>query len=99
PPSLSQLGPRGRGEITAVEDDLPGGRRLELQDASAGRGLPAAGLPDQPQGLTAPDREAHAIHRLDDARRSTEEAAAYWEVFGQLANFEDVVGRSFAAWQ
>ena len=49
------------GDVDAVEDDGAGGRRLEVEDGLAERGLAAAGLPDQAVGLTATDAQVDAV--------------------------------------
>ena len=37
---------------------------MQLQDGPAQRGLAAAGLPHQAQGLAPPDEQGHVLHRL-----------------------------------
>src|SRR6266545_2744737 len=59
------------GQVLALEDDTashdPGGPRQEPDDREARRRLAAPRLADEPQGLALVEREAHAVHRLDDA--------------------------------
>src|SRR3989442_224874 len=59
------------GQVLALEDDTaahdPGGPRQEPDDREARRRLAASRLADEPQGLALVEREAHAVHRLDDA--------------------------------
>src|SRR5262245_3307395 len=45
-----------------------GGPRQEADDRETGRRLAAARLADEPERLARPEREAHTVHRLDDAR-------------------------------
>ena len=47
------------------EEDPTGSRPVELENGSASRGLAAAALAHQPQGLAPADEEINAIHRLD----------------------------------
>src|SRR5262245_28188520 len=55
----------GLGDIDAVEQDLTGGRPLEPQDAAACRGLAAAALADEPQGLAAADPKVDTVDGFD----------------------------------
>src|SRR3972149_1632934 len=69
PPAGGGPGP-GQGEVgepPPLEDLFAARGPLELEDAAAGRGLPAPGFPHQPEGLPPPDRKAHAVHRPDPA--------------------------------
>src|SRR5262245_6124080 len=64
-------------QILALEDDAAahdaGGARQEPDDGEAGRRLAAARLTDEPERLALVQREAHAIHGLDDARPTERE--------------------------
>src|SRR5262249_24298727 len=60
------------GKIDAVVENLPAGRSLEQQDASAGCRLAATTLADQPQRLAAAKTEVDAVdrpHLADHAAR------------------------------
>jgi hypothetical protein len=51
------------GQLVAIESDAPGRRPLELQDAAGERGLAAAALADDADGLARAQVERHAVHR------------------------------------
>src|SRR6266566_5121374 len=59
------------GQVFSVEDDAAShdarGARQEPDDGQARRRLAAPGLTDEAQALALMEREAHAIHRPDDA--------------------------------
>src|ERR1700675_3261322 len=75
------------GQLLALEHDTPphdaGPPRQEPDDGQARRGLAAPRLPDEPEGLAFVEREAHAIHRIDDTgppeRREVSPEAGYLE--------------------
>src|SRR5712691_11288274 len=71
-PDPAQLALALARQILALEDDAPahdaGGPRQEPDDREARRRLAAPRFTDEPQGLAFVEREAHAIHRLHDAR-------------------------------
>src|SRR5215471_13421783 len=64
-PQRQQVLALGLGDIYAVEQDLTGGRPLEPQDAAACRGLAAAALADEPQGLAAADPKVDTVDGFD----------------------------------
>ena len=58
---------RSAGEVPAVELDGARGRLEQLDHRAAGRGLAAAALTDQAEGLAGADVEVDAVDRLDVA--------------------------------
>ena len=80
------------GQVLALEDDAAahdaGGPRQEPDDREARRRLAAPRLADEPQRLALVEREAHAVHRLDDACPAEGE-----EVGLQVGDLEDGVQR------
>ena len=88
-PPGGQLLVRQAFEVDALEHDLPRGGAFELEHATAGRGLAAAGFPDQAEGLALPDVEAHPVHRLDVADGLLEhQPLGDREVFPEVSDFE-----------
>src|SRR5216683_7469451 len=65
------------------------GRLDQAQDGSAGRGLAAAALAHQPQGLADPDGEADAVDRIDLADRAAQHALAHREVLLEILDLQD----------
>src|SRR5262249_6171017 len=63
-------------DVMAVEPDGPSRRLDQAHDGAPHRGLAAARLADEPQRLAGADREAHAVHGVDDAGRGTQYALA-----------------------
>src|SRR6266850_2708448 len=70
-PDPAQLVLALAGQIFALEEDTPahdsGPPRQEPDDREARRRLAASRLADEPERLAFVEREAHAVHRLDDA--------------------------------
>ena len=57
--------PRRQGaDVVAVEDDPAGGEVVQPRDAAGERGLAAAGLADEPEGLPAAYRQAHPVNGM-----------------------------------
>lgn len=54
------------GQVLALEDDLPRGRLVELQDRLAGRRLAQARLADDAEGCTFVDVKRHIVHHFDN---------------------------------
>jgi hypothetical protein len=73
-----------------VEDDIPGRRAIEPDDAPRNRSLAATRLANQRKGLAAPDCEADAVQRLyrdtllsaqhpfERRRRNTRKSGSQW---------------------
>jgi hypothetical protein len=81
-----------------VEEDAAARRLDRAQDQPAGGGLAAARLADQPERLAGFDREAHAVHRVDDpARRGRRERgegiAPHREVLDEIPHLEQRAAR------
>ena len=91
--------PSQLGQVLAVEDDLAGGRLVELQDRAAGRGLAAAGLADETEGLALLDLEGDAVDGLDGADLALEDdALGQREVHHQVVDFSRASPEPFATW-
>ena len=56
------------GHVAAAELDPAAGRQLEATDHPEGRGLAAAGRPEQREELTGSDVEGHVVDRSDVAK-------------------------------
>src|SRR5262249_61506479 len=73
-------GPQSRGrqrdEVVALEADAAGRRLDEPQDQPSGGGFTTAGLADEAKDLAALDREADAVHRVDDPSAAAQPRAA-----------------------
>jgi hypothetical protein len=67
---------REAGDVLAVEDDLAARRLVQPEDGAPDRGLAAAGLADEPEGLAPSDGEADVVDRLDVADVPVEQDAA-----------------------
>src|ERR1700738_1355503 len=76
-------------EVVAPPLDRSRGRLDQAQDGAAGRGLAAAALAHQPQGLADPDGEADAVDRIDLADRSAQHALAHREVLLEVLDLQD----------
>ena len=76
------------GEVLALEDDLAGGGPVELGDGAGGRGLAAAGLADEAEGLALLDLEVDAVDRVDVALLAAQEAAPEGEVHLEVLDVE-----------
>ena len=74
---------------TPSKRDRPGRRLDEAQQQPPDRGLAAARLADQAQGLAATDLEADAVDRLDLADGALEDAAADREVLDEVAHLDE----------
>ena len=63
--AAAQIGaPRSRaeaGQSIALEDQAAAGRRLQADDGSSKRGLAAAALADNGQGLPAPEHQIYDV--------------------------------------
>ena len=63
-------------QVLALEEHATGGhppgRRHQPHDGQRGDALSAAALPHEPENLTAPDGEAHAVHGAEHALRRRE---------------------------
>lgn len=84
-------------DVLPVEADRTGGRLDQPQDAAARRGLAAAGLADQRQGLALPYRKRDALDRVDIADRPVEEAALDRKARDEIADFQDRLTLEFRA--
>src|SRR5215204_5961210 len=80
-------------DVLAVEYDLALCRLQEPQDEAGQRALAAARLADEPERLSAPHGEVHAVHGLDVADRALQEAGPYGEVHLQVSGLEKKVAR------
>ena len=76
------------GQLVAVEDDLAGGRRRQLEDGPAERRLAAAGLADEAEDLAGEDVEVDAVDRVDGADLLAQQAADDREVLLEPADRE-----------
>ena len=64
--------------LGVVEADLPGGGLHQAHDRAPGRGLAAAALAHQAQGLALLDEQVDPIHGFDRAHAFLDEAARGW---------------------
>jgi len=51
--------------LPSIEEDLPGGGLVKLQEDLPDRGLSASRLPHQPEGIPSFDLKANAVHCLE----------------------------------
>src|SRR6266568_202811 len=99
-PPRAQLGAAQGGDVAPVEHDAPAARVGQPQHRASDRGLAAAGLPDEADGLVFPEIEAHAVHRRDHAPLTGQhrgEAAALAVVLAQIGDFENGAAHAFPA--
>src|SRR5258705_2881421 len=99
-PQGAQLGAAHLGDIAPVEHDTPAARVGQPQHRASDRGLAAAGLADEADGLVFPEIKAHAIHRRDHAPlagQHREEAATLAIVLAQIGDFENGAAHAFSA--
>ena len=91
PPAAAQLPlPPSRLSSLALEAERPGVGPLERHQQPAHRGLAAARLADQAEGLAPADRERDVGDRLDRADLAAEEAARqHRELLDQVVDPED----------
>ena len=83
----------------AVKEDAPARGPQKAHHALAHRGLAAARLSHEPEGLALIDGEAHAVDRLHIADGPAKEAASYGKVHLQVFHFEHHGGPSPARTQ
>ena len=76
------------GELVAVEHDGAGGRRRQLEDGPAERGLAAAGLADEAEDLAGEDVEVDAVDRVHGADLLAQQPADDREVLLEPADRE-----------
>src|SRR5207302_9833565 len=67
PPQQPRLLRRDAADLSALENDLPGRRRLEVHDAAGDRALARAALADEAERLAACDLEGHPVDRRDES--------------------------------
>src|SRR5439155_1425620 len=79
---------RQRDEVVALEADAAGRWLDEPQDQSARGRFATAGLADEAEHLTALDREADTVHRVDDAPPAAHPRAADGEALLEPADVE-----------
>ena len=81
-----------RADVVAVERDLPGGEVVQPHDAAGQRGLAAAGLADQAEGLPAADLETDSLHGVHEVALPPEElAGAHREVLDDVLDAQQDV--------
>src|SRR5438552_18731999 len=73
--------------------DGPRGGVDESEDQATGRGLAAARLPHQAEGLTAVEVEGHPAHRVNFVDDAPEQPGAHREVLDQTTDVEDLLAR------
>ena len=73
----------------AATDDAPGRVGDEPHERHGGDRLARTGLADDAEGLVAVEREAHAVHGLDDAGMRE-------EVRRQVGDFEEAFGHAYS---
>lgn len=66
PPQVPQIILPARGDVLTVEQDAPGGRVDEPDNAASYSGLPTARLSDQTKGLALPNGKRDAVHSTGD---------------------------------
>ncbi len=71
-----------------AEQHLAGRRRHRAQDAARRRGLAAAALAHEPEGLALVDREAHVVHRPDVSHGLAEETLLDREVLAEVSDLQ-----------
>ena len=81
---LAAQGPKGAGaelrDVPALEDHVALGRLEQPDDRAAERGLPAAGLADEPKRLSLADGEGHIVDGMDRPDLAPEHALPDREV-------------------
>ena len=73
----------------AVEPDLARRAVREPEDGASERGLAAARLPHEAQGLVGGDVERHTVDGLDHLAAGAEEAGAAHEVGDEVVDFDE----------
>src|SRR5207249_6263684 len=99
-PQAAQLGSAQGRDVASVEHDAPAARVGQPQHRAPDRGLAAAGLADQADGLVFPDIEAHAVDRRNHAPltgQHGEQAATLAVVLAQVGDFENGLAHAFLA--
>src|SRR5580704_8649160 len=85
-------------DVGAAHLDRSRGRLDQAQDGPPRRGLTAAALAHQPQGLTDADGEADAVDRIDLADRAAQHALAHREVLLEVLDLQDgLIGAGYHA--
>ena len=92
-PNGPHLATRDRGDVVALEDDLPGGRLEQLDDRPAQRRLSAPGLTDNSERLPAPDGQVHPVHGPHLADGVLEETRLDRKVLHETLDAEELVRR------
>ena len=69
------------GDPLSVEEYLPRRRGQQAQHRASEGALPAAGFPDDPEGLPRADADADVVHRV-------QQSAARLEILFQIARFQ-----------
>ena len=87
-PHLSQRLALEGDEVLALEQDRPGCRLVELQNAAARRGLAAAAFPDEAEGLPLLHVEADVVHRLDVPHPGTEDARGHRKIHHEILDID-----------
>src|SRR6185503_13099922 len=91
---LLQLVAAHARHILALEPDLARTGFDQAQDAAAGRRLAAARFAHQAQRLALADLEADAVDGMDLVYGAREDAALDRKALAQVADLEEVFGRS-----
>src|SRR5215475_4323168 len=78
-----------RRQVATLEENLPAGRPLELQDAPTRRRLAAARLAHEPERLAAPDLEAHAVDGANEAGPAPEQPAAHLKMLHEVGDLKE----------
>jgi hypothetical protein len=90
---LAAIGPHLRlaeaGDLATFDLHRTGRRLDQAQHGAAGRGLAAARLTHQPQGLALADGEAHTIDGIDLADRAAQQALLHREVLLEVRDLEN----------
>src|ERR671934_1284756 len=92
--------PRFRVDVRGhVEKHLTGGGREEAQQEPAKRGLPAAALSDQGQGLPATDEQVDPVDGSDVGKRPSKEPSLHGKVLSETHASDEDLMRLIAARQ
>jgi hypothetical protein len=86
----SQPARREGEEIMPFKFDPPARRWNEPEDGTAGRGLAASTLTDEPERLTGRQVEADVIHGFDVADGPSKDATTNGEVDAKVTNTEEL---------
>src|SRR5881409_2325747 len=97
-PQRAQLGAAQGGDVAPVEHDTPAAGVGQPQHRASYRGLAAAGLADQADGLVFPEIKAHAVHCRDHAPltgQHRDQAAALTVFLAQIGDFKNGAVHAF----